>query len=307
MQKEEIYNYCINQLNIENVKMDEPMSKHTSFKIGGNADIFVKINNVEQLKSILNFGKLNNINITIIGNGSNILVKDKGIRGIVIKLDFNRVTIEAIDDKYVKVIAEAGATLGAISQMLLKENISGFEFASGIPGTIGGAIRMNAGAYGGEFKDIVIKTKCLDEYGNVHILKNEEQRFSYRHSIFVDEKLIILETELLLNIEDSSEEIKRKMTEYFESRKTKQPLNYPSAGSTFKRGEDFVTAKLIDECGLKGFSIGGAQVSEVHAGFIVNTGNASAEDVLELVKYVKNKVFEKFAKKIELEVEVLGE
>ena len=307
MQKEEIYNYCINQLNIENVKMDEPMSRHTSFKIGGNADIFAKINNVEQLKSILNFGKLNNIKVTVIGNGSNILVKDKGIRGIVVKLDFKKVTIDKIDDKYVRVTAEAGATLGAISQKLLKENISGFEFASGIPGTIGGAIRMNAGAYGGEFKDIVIKTKCLDEYGNIHLLKNEEQRFSYRHSVFVDENLIILETELLLSLEDSSEEIKRKMNEYFESRKAKQPLNYPSAGSTFKRGEDFITAKLIDECGLKGFSIGGAQVSKVHAGFIVNTGGATAKDVLELVKYVKSRVFEKFAKKIELEVEVLGE
>ena len=307
VQKNEIYNYCVNQLNITNIKMDEPMSKHTSFKIGGNADIFVKISDVEQLKSILNFGKLNNINVTIIGNGSNILVKDNGIRGIVIKLDFNSVKIEKMDDKHVKVTAEAGATLGLIAQKLLKENISGFEFASGIPGTIGGAIRMNAGAYGGEFKDIVIKTKCLDEYGNIHILKNEEQRFSYRHSIFIEEKLIILETELLLNLEESSEEINRKMMEYFESRKAKQPLNYPSAGSTFKRGEDFVTAKLIDECGLKGFSIGGAQVSEVHAGFIVNTGNATANDVLELVQYVKTCVFKKFAKKIELEVEVLGE
>ncbi len=307
MSKEEIYNYLSNNLNISNINMDEPMSKHTSFKIGGNADIFVKINDVWKLKQILNFAKLNKINVTIIGNGSNILVKDSGIRGIVVKLDIKQIRIEKINDRNVKVIAEAGASLGLIAQKLVNENISGFEFAATIPGSIGGAIRMNAGAYGGEFKDIVVKTKCLDEYGNMHILKNEEQRFAYRHSIFSEEKLIIIETELMLNIEKDAEEIKRKMFENLESRKAKQPINYPSAGSTFKRGEDFVTAKLIDECGLKGYSIGGAQVSEIHAGFIINKGNATAKDVLTLVEYVKNKVFEKFGKKIELEIEVLGE
>lgn len=307
MSKEEIYNYCVNKLNISDIKIDEPMSKHTSFKIGGNADIFIKIDNVEKLKSILNFAKLNKINVTIIGNGSNILVKDNGIRGIVIKLNFKEVKIEKLNDKEVKVIAEAGASLGAIAQKLVNENISGFEFAATIPGSIGGAIRMNAGAYGGEFKDIVTKTKCLDEYGNVHILKNAEQRFSYRHSIFSEEKLIILETELLLNIEKDAEEIKRKMFENLESRKSKQPLNYPSAGSTFKRGTDFITAKIIDECGLKGYSIGDAQVSDIHAGFIINKGNATAKDVLNLIEYVKNTVYKKSGKKIELEIEVLGE
>ena len=307
MQKDEIYNYCTENLGIADVKVDEPMSKHTSFKIGGTADVFVKANSIDNLKAILNFSKQNGIEYTIIGNGSNLLVKDNGIRGIVIKLDFKDIKIEKINDKQVKVTAEAGAMLGSLAQTLAKENISGFEFASGIPGTIGGAVRMNAGAYGGEFKDIVVKTKCMDENGNIIVLNNEEQKFSYRHSIFSEEKLIILETELLLNIEENSEEIRRKMAEYLESRKAKQPLNFPSAGSTFKRGADFITAKLIDECGLKGFSIGGAQVSEIHAGFVVNTGNATAEDVLNLVNYVKEKVFEKFGKEIELEIEVLGE
>ncbi|MBR2705086.1 MAG: UDP-N-acetylmuramate dehydrogenase [Clostridia bacterium] len=287
--------------------MDEPMSNHTSFKIGGTADIFVKADSVEILKSLLEFAKSNDIDVTIIGNGSNLLVKDNGIRGIVIKLDFKDIKIEKLDDKRAKVIAEAGVTLGMLAQRLVKENISGFEFAAAIPGSIGGAVRMNAGAYGGEFKDIVVKTKCMDEDGNIKVLTNEEQKFSYRHSIFAEEKLIILETELLLNIEDNSDEIRRRMAEYLESRKAKQPLNYPSAGSTFKRGADFITAKLIDDCGLKGFSIGGAQVSEVHAGFVVNTGNATAEDVLNLVNHVKEKVFEKFGKEIELEIEVLGE
>lgn len=307
MQKDEIYNYCTENLGIADVKVDEPMSKHTSFKIGGTADIFVKADSIDKLRAILNFSKQKGIEYTIIGNGSNLLVKDNGIRGIVIKLDFKDIKIEKINDKQAKVIVDAGVLLGSLAQTLAKENISGFEFASGIPGTIGGAVRMNAGAYGGEFKDIVVKTKCMDENGNIIVLNNEEQKFSYRHSIFSEEKLIILETELLLNIEENSEEIRRKMAEYLESRKAKQPLNFPSAGSTFKRGADFITAKLIDECGLKGFSIGGAQVSEIHAGFVVNTGNATAEDVLNLVNYVKEKVFEKFGKKIELEIEVLGE
>ena len=307
MQKDEIYNYCTENLGIADVKVDEPMSKHTSFKIGGTADIFVKADSIDKLRAILNFSKQKGIEYTIIGNGSNLLVKDNGIRGIVIKLDFKDIKIEKINDKQAKVIVDAGVLLGSLAQTLAKENISGFEFASGIPGTIGGAVRMNAGAYGGEFKDIVVKTKCMDENGNIIVLNNEEQKFSYRHSIFSEEKLIILETELLLNIEENSEEIRRKMAEYLESRKAKQPLNFPSAGSTFKRGADFITAKLIDECGLKGFSIGGAQVSEIHAGFVVNTGNATAEDVLNLVNHVKEKVFEKFGKEIELEIEVLGE
>lgn len=307
MQKDEIYNYCTKNLGISDIKIDEPMKNHTSFKIGGTADIFVKVSSIEVLKSLLDFAKSNNINVTIIGNGSNILVKDNGIRGIVIKLDFKNIEIEKKDNMHAIIRVEAGATLGMLAQLLVKENIGGFEFAAAIPGSIGGAVRMNAGAYGGEFKDIVIKTKCMDEYGNIKVLTNEEQKFSYRHSIFSEEKLIILETELLLDIEENSDEIRRKMAEYLESRKAKQPLNYPSAGSTFKRGADYITAKLIDDCGLKGFSIGGAQVSEVHAGFVVNTGNATAEDVLNLVNHVKEKVFEKFGKKIELEIEVLGE
>ncbi|MBO5349252.1 MAG: UDP-N-acetylmuramate dehydrogenase, partial [Clostridia bacterium] len=209
--------------------------------------------------------------------------------------------------KKVKISAGAGVSLGMLAQKLLKESISGFEFASGIPGTIGGAVRMNAGAYGGEFKDIVISTKCIDENGNISILNNEEQEFSYRHSIFMNKNLIILESELLLNLEQNSTEIAKKMQENLESRKSKQPLNMPNAGSTFKRGEDYITAKLIDECGLKGFAIGGAQVSDIHAGFIVNKGNATAKDILNLIEYVKQKVFEKFSKEIKLEIEVLGE
>ena len=190
--------------------------------------------------------------------------------------------------------------------MLLKNKIGGFEFASGIPGTIGGAIKMNAGAYGGEFKDIVEEVECLDEKNNIIILTNSECQFSYRHSIFSDNKLVIISCKLKL-YEDTEENIKRKMNENFQNRKEKQPIEYPSAGSTFKRGENYITAKLIDECGLKGYTIGGAQVSEKHAGFIINKGNATAKDIIDLIEYVKKVVYEKTGNDIKLEIEIIGE
>lgn len=306
MNKEEIFNYCLENLKSSEIKKDEPMKKHTSFKIGGNADIFIKISDLDDLKNILKFINENKINFTIVGNGSNILVKDNGIRGIVVKLDFKKIDIKKDDNKAIVTVG-AGVSLGLLAQKLLKESIGGFEFASGIPGTIGGAVRMNAGAYGGEFKDIVISTKCIDITGNIIDLTNKEQDFSYRHSAFMNNNLIIIQSKLMLDIQENQDEIKQKMDENLNSRKSKQPINMPNAGSTFKRGSDFITAKLIDECGLKGYTIGGAQISDVHAGFVVNTGNATAEDVLSLVDYVKNKVYEKFKKEIQLEVEVIGE
>ena len=200
----------------------------------------------------------------------------------------------------------AGEPLGKIAQILLKSSIEGFEFASGIPGTIGGAIRMNAGAYGGEFKDIVESVTYMEETGEIKTIKNKECEFEYRHSLFSNKNYIIIQTTLRLK-KGNAKEIKAKMDEYAKSRKAKQPITMPSAGSTFKRGEDFITAKLIDECGLKGYSIGDAEVSDLHAGFIVNKGNATASDILKLIEYIKNEVYKKFNKKIELEIEVLGE
>jgi len=306
LNKEEIYNYCIENLKDSEIRKDESMKKHTSFKIGGNADVFIKISILDDLKNIIKYANDNNIKLTIIGNGSNILVKDSGIRGIVVKLDFKKINIKKVENKAIVTVG-AGVSLGFLAQKLLSDSIGGFEFASGIPGTIGGAIRMNAGAYGGEFKDIVAKTKCIDKLGNIIELNNEEQNFSYRSSIFKNNELIIIESELELEIKQNNQEIQQKMNENKDSRKLKQPINMPSAGSTFKRGEDFITAKLIDDCGLKGFSIGGAQVSNIHAGFIVNKGNATAKDVLDLVKYIKKEVYERFKKKIELEIEIIGE
>lgn len=304
MEKQKIYELLTNEIKQGIVKIDEPMRKHTNFKIGGNADVFVIAKNIEEIKCVIKFSKENNILLTILGNGSNVLVSDKGIRGIVLQVGTKEIKIEKQKNALVEV--EAGAMLGALAQILLKQRISGFEFAAGIPGSIGGAIRMNAGAYGGEMKDIVKNVTVLNEKGEINILTNEECEFSYRHSRFTDSKEIVIKVTLKLPFGNENE-IKAKMDEYAQSRKEKQPLNLPSAGSTFKRGADFITAKLIDECGLKGYTSGDAQVSTLHAGFVVNLGNATAQDVLNVVSHVKQVVLEKTGKQIELEVELLGE
>ena len=287
------------------IQENELMSKHTSFKVGGMADIFINARTEQDIKNTLGYAKQHNIPLTVIGNGSNLLVKDGGIRGIVLRIDLQDFDIKQIDNEYI-VTAGAGVKNGFVAQKLLIEEIEGFEFAAGIPGSIGGAIRMNAGAHGGEMKDIVLETKCMDMEGNIKTLSNEEQKFEYRNSIFSNNQYIVLSTKLKLK-KGIYKEIKAKMDEYTEWRKEHQPLEYPSAGSTFKRGTDFITAKLIDECGLKGYNIGDAEVSTKHAGFVVNKGNAQAKDILNLVKYISEKVYEKSGKKIELEVQVIGE
>ena len=282
---------------------NEPMRNHTSFKIGGNADLFVSVVNEDELKQALNYAKLKNYPITIIGNGSNLLVSDSGIRGLVIKIDIQHLKIE--DNKNdIEVRVGSGNKMMAFGIQLKENGISGFEELSGIPGTIGGAVFMNAGAYGKEMKDIVISTKCMNKDCEIFELSNEEQNFEYRSSIFNQKEYIILETKLKLQ-KGNRENIGQKMKEYLNKRKEKQPLEYPSAGSTFKRKEGIITAKLIDECGLKGYKIGGAMVSEKHAGFIVNTGDATAKDVLDLIKYVKDKVFKKYGVEIEEEIKVI--
>lgn len=293
------------KLNKENLYYDEPMAKHTSFKIGGPADLFIKVDNIEELKETLDLSKQNQIPLTIIGNGSNLLVTDKGIRGITVKLNLKDIEIKNENNKQI-IKVDAGVPVGLLAQKLLKEEIAGFEELSGIPGTIGGAVIMNAGAHGKEIKDILKKVTAMDYNENIHEFTNEECQFSYRNSRFQKEKYIILQATLELE-KGNSTEIKEKMDEYMQFRKEKQPIEYPNAGSTFKRGEDFVTAKLIDEAGLKGYKIGGAQVSEKHAGFIVNVDNATAKDVIELTDYIKEKIKEKFGKKINLEIQIIGE
>ena len=304
LEKQKVLSDIIEFIPKENIKLDEPMSKHTSFKTGGNAEFYLLINTENQIKRLLNYSKENDIDLYIIGNGSNLLVSDKGIKGIVARITFDDL---AITENQGDIIVEAGAGIKvmALAQLLKNKGITGFEELSGFPGTIGGANYMNAGAYGKEMKDVIIETKALNkETGNVEILKNEEQELKYRSSIFKNKKYIILQTVLRLQ-KGNTEEIEKKMTEYLMQRKEKQPLEYPSAGSTFKRGDGFITAKLIDECGLKGYQIGGAQISEKHAGFIINKDNATTKDILDLIEYTKKKVFEKFGVQIEEEIEII--
>lgn len=288
----------------EDIYINEPMSKHTTFKIGGNAEIFVKVRNIEQIEKTIELSRKIKKPLKIIGNGSNILVKDEGIKGIVAKICTN--SYEWVDDESIRV--DAGLLNSKIAQILLEKELSGFEFAAGIPGTIGGAVKMNAGAYGGQMSDIVVSTRYLNlenEQLKVEQVSNSEQDFSYRHSMFSNNTIIL---DVILKLRKGNKtEIQEQMNKYRKSRIEKQPIDKPSAGSTFKRGKDFITAQLIDECGLKGYSIGGAQISKKHAGFIVNTGNATAKDVIDLVEFVKKQVLEKFNKTIELEIEIIGE
>ena len=288
----------------ENIKINEPMSKHTSFKTGGPAEIYIIGKTLEQIQEVLKYSNQNNIQLYIIGNGSNLLVSDEGIKGIVLKIAVDN--IETLESDFgVLVKAGAGVKIMALAQILKKDGITGFEELAGIPGTMGGANYMNAGAYGKELKDIIVSTKAINkETGKIETLKIKEQELKYRNSIFKNRKYIIIET--MLNLQKGiPEEIERKMSNFLNQRKEKQPIEYPSAGSTFKRGEKFITAKLIDACGLKGYQIGGAQISEKHAGFIINKNNATSKDILDLIKYTKKKVFEKFGVQIEEEVEII--
>ncbi len=289
----------------EKILFDEPMSKHTTFKVGGPAECYMKIDDIKDLRNILKFAKNNDIKITVLGNGSNVLVLDKGIEGIVLNIRFNKMEMLNFDGKIYANIG-AGVKISIFGHLLLKNEITGFEELSGIPGTIGGAVRMNAGAHGKEFKDIVNTVTCMDYDGNIKQFENKDMEFDYRRSMLKDKKYIVLEVGMQFE-KGTEKDIRQKMEEYATYRKEKQPIEYPSAGSTFKRGSDYITAKLIDEAGLKGFSIGGAEVSEKHAGFIINKGNATAKDILELIEYVRNKIYEKYNKEIELEIEIIGE
>jgi len=300
---QEIYKKLKEKIRETQILLDEPMSKHTSFKVGGPADIFVKVKTLEELIYVLKTAKQENVQINIIGNGSNVLVKDNGIRGIVVKLDFKN--IDMTDDLTFSV--GAGVSLILLAKEAAKKSLTGLEFASGIPGTVGGAIKMNAGAYGGEMKDIVSSTTYLDEDLNLKTISNSENEFGYRSSIFIKyDKYIIINSSIKLK-KGNLEEINKVMLENSNSRMEKQPINYPSAGSTFKRGEGYITAKLIDEAGLKGYNIGDAYISEKHAGFIINKGNATAKDICSLIEYVKNTIHEKFGIKLDLEIKILGE
>ena len=285
------------------VLVNEPMASHTTFRIGGPADYFVAPETVEELAAVLKLCKEEDMPYFILGNGSNLLVGDKGFRGVVIQLykNFDGIALEGT-----KITAKAGAMLIRVAKEAGKAGLTGLEFASGIPGTIGGAMVMNAGAYGGEMKDVVTAVTILTKDGEIKTLSGEEMNFRYRGSVVEDEGYIVLEAVMELK-EGNLEEIHTRMEELSVQRKTKQPIEYPSAGSTFKRPEGYFAGKLIQDAGLRGYQVGGAQVSEKHCGFVINAGGATAADVMKLMKDVSDKVNAQFGVTLEPEVKRIGE
>lgn len=283
------------------VTANEPMSVHTTFKTGGAADVFVELSSLEELKAALRL--LKGERFYLIGNGSNLLVSDKGLQGVVLHL------AKGFDDIEVKgstLVCGASATLSQIARAAHDSSLSGFEFAAGIPGSLGGAIVMNAGAYDGEMKQVVKSVTLLGYDGGIVQKSAEEMHFSYRHSLLKEERFIVLEAEIMLQKGEQSA-IREKMDDLAARRREKQPLEYPSAGSTFKRPEGYFAAKLIQDAELKGFCIGDAQVSEKHCGFVVNKGNATSADIYALIKEVQKRVRDSSGVDLETEVICLGE
>ena len=303
MDNHRIENKFCTCLGSDNVKLQEPMSRHTTFRIGGPADFYLCPHSTKEVQEIVEICKEEKLPYFVLGNGSNLLVSDKGYRGVVVQLwkNFSDITV-----KDCCIQAKAGALLSKVATEALEAGLTGMEFASGIPGTIGGAAFMNAGAYGGEMKDIIKSVKVLDTQGEVRVLPKEELKMGYRTSIVKEKGYTVLSVELELS-KGNREEIRNTMEDLKERRTSKQPLEMPSAGSTFKRPEGYFAGKLIMDSGLRGFSVGGAQVSEKHCGFVVNKGGATAMDVLNLIREVQRKVKEQFGVDLETEVRFLGE
>lgn len=284
------------------VLKDEPLKNHTYFKIGGPAGILAEPENTEDLKTVLKLIKKHDVDCFIIGNGTNLLVSDDGYNGAIVKIGENFDYFSKVENK---VTVGAGTLLSVLAKYLARESLAGFEFASGIPGYIGGAVYMNAGAYGGEMKDVVKKVRCIDLDGNMHEFTNEEMEFSYRHTKLTDSDLIVLEAELELTY-GNKDEIMEIIRDLNEKRITKQPLNLPSAGSTFKRPANGYASKLIEDAGLKGLRYKGAMVSDKHSGFVVNYDNATCDDVLGLMRIVISTVNDKFGIILEPEIKIVG-
>ncbi|MBR3811688.1 MAG: UDP-N-acetylmuramate dehydrogenase [Agathobacter sp.] len=284
------------------ILVNEPMSKHTTFRIGGNADVFVSPE-ILQVSKIMALAKEYDVPVTVIGNGSNLLVGDKGIRGLVLSFGKEAEEIE-LDGRCMTV--GAGTILAKVATEAARNGLTGLEFAAGIPGSLGGAIVMNAGAYDGEMKDVVVSAKVLTPEGEVLELSKEELELSYRHSCIPEKGYIVLEATLELSHGEEAA-IREKMEDFRNRRIDKQPLEYPSAGSTFKRPEGYFAGKLIQDAGLRGYQVGGAQVSEKHCGFVINKGNASAADVLQLIEDVQRIVYDTFQVELEPEVKMIGE
>ena len=287
----------------ENILYKEPLAKHTTFRVGGEADCLVQISDTAQLPQLLKYLSLVEIPFFIIGNGSNLLVGDAGFSGVIVQIADKCNTIRVAGNR---IYAQAGAYLSKVAKTACEHGLTGLEFAAGIPGTVGGGVVMNAGAYDGEMKLVVEEVTVLDKEGNQLVLNNSTMEFGYRTSAIKNQPFIVTECCFLLQ-EGDKEAIAAKMADFQGRRKEKQPLEYPSAGSTFKRPEGHFTGKLIMDAGLAGYSIGGAQVSAKHCGFVINTGEATAADIRELIAYVQEEVYRQFSVKLEPEVIFLGD
>ena len=301
MNKELIKESLINIAGEDNVKIDEDMKKHTTFKAGGKAAFLVTPDSEEKVKELIRFFKENEIANYIIGNGSNLLVRDEGFDGVILEIG-SKLSEVVVNEN--KITAQAGALLSKTANQAYKSGLSGMEFASGIPGSVGGGVAMDAGAYGGELKDIVETVTMCDENGDEITLTVDEMDFSYRHSIVQDKNYIVLSATFSLT-QGEPEKILETMNDLNQRRRDKQPLEYPSAGSTFKRPEGYFAGKLIQDAGLKGYSVGGACVSEKHSGFVINKGGATATDIITLIGDVQKIVKEKFGVELEPEVKIL--
>lgn len=287
----------------DSILFNEPLKKHTTFRVGGEADCVVKIENAGQLSDVLHYLSVVEIPFFIMGNGSNLLVSDKGYRGVVLQILEKMNAIRVVGNR---IYAQAGAYLSQVAKAACEHGLTGLEFAAGIPGTVGGGVVMNAGAYDGEMKNVVEEVTVFGKGGNEFKLDNETMEFGYRTSAIKDQPFIVTECCFLLKSGDK-DAIKAKMADFQQRRKDKQPLEYPSAGSTFKRPEGYFAGKLIMDAGLAGASVGGARVSEKHCGFVINTGDATAADIKNLIAYIQEEVEKQFSVKLEPEVIFLGE
>lgn len=290
------------------IKIAEPLSEHTTFKMGGNADYFVIPQSIEEIVELIKFCTEKKVPFYILGNGSNVLVGDKGYRGMIIQIGKGMEKIEFSETTggQTKVLAGAGVSLAKLAKSIANKGLTGFEFASGIPGTLGGAITMNAGAYGGEIKDNILWARVIDKQGQIHLIEKNDLELGYRTSVVQKEGYIVVEAEFSFAT-GVKEEIEKKMTDLNRQRVEKQPLNYPSAGSTFKRPEGYFAGKLIMDAGLAGYRVGDIMVSTKHCGFVVNVGAGTAKDARQLIEDVSRIVYEKFQVKLEPEVRFLGE
>lgn len=282
--------------------VNEPLSKHTTFKVGGNCPLAVFASSDESIKSIIKYCTTNGVKLLVIGNGSNLLVSDKGFDGVVLIIGKDYQSLTLVDDTTIEV--KSGCLLSQLCMFALQNELTGLEFAYGIPGTVGGAVYMNAGAYDGEISNVIETAQAIDFDSNVVTFTREQMELGYRKSIFQDIDCVITKAVFKLKKGDKAE-IKAKMDDLMNRRKSKQPLEYPSAGSTFKRPLGNFAGKLIDDCGLRGYSVGGAQVSEKHCGFVINKNNATFEDITTLIRNVQNIVFEKTGYCLECEVKII--